>query len=113
MSEENSTEEARQKKLEELRQLYLKQQEEEQRKSDTEGQMQGLLKKFLDEDARARLNNVRLVNEDLYAKAFQAIMGLVQRGFVKQKLKEEQVKEILRQLTKNFIQTTAPGPRYF
>ena len=92
------SEELKQKKLEELKQKYIKQQEEEQKEFEVENQMQTLLKKVLDENARARLSNVRLVNKDLYSKAFQAIMGLVKKGFITGQLNDAQVKEILMHL---------------
>ena len=93
-----NSEELKQKKLEELKQKYMEQKEEEQKEFEVENQMQTLLKKVLDDEARARLSNVRLINKDLYSKAFQAIMGLVQKGFVTGKLNDAQVKEILMQL---------------
>jgi len=89
--------ELKQKKLEELQQ----QREESEKQSEAENRMQQTLKKLLGEEARARLNNVRLVNKELYAKAVQAIINLAQRGYVKEKLADEQMKEILRQLKDN------------
>ncbi|MCR4368881.1 MAG: hypothetical protein NUV67_03170 [archaeon] len=91
-------EELKQKKLEELRQKYLAQKEEEQKELDAQAQVQSMLSKVLDEGARQRLGNVRLVNKQLYTKAFQAIMMMVQKGIVREKLTEEQVKQILSKL---------------
>jgi len=95
------SEDLKEKKLEELKQKYMQQQEEQQKALDAEAKMQSLLKNLLNEEARQRLNNVKLVNKELYAKAFQAIIGLAQKGYVHGKLNEEQVKEILRQLRNN------------
>ena len=97
----STEEEIKQKKLEELKQQYLRQQQEEQKQAEVEGKIQLLLKQALDEDARARLNNVRLVNQELYMKTFQSIMQMAQKGYLKGKLNEEQLKEILRQLKNN------------
>ncbi|MBI4210453.1 MAG: DNA-binding protein [Candidatus Diapherotrites archaeon] len=91
-------EQLRQKKLEELQQLYAKQKEEQEKQAEAEQKAQQMLKRLLEERALERLNNVKLVNKELYGKAFQAVMGLVQRGYVKEKLNEEQVKQILMQL---------------
>ncbi|MFH1391292.1 MAG: DNA-binding protein [Candidatus Diapherotrites archaeon] len=88
----------KEKKLEELKQKYLEQQEEEKQSLEMEAKMQSVLKSLLTEEAKQRLSNVRLVNKELYTRAFQAIMGLMQKGMVQGKLNEEQLKEILRQL---------------
>ncbi len=93
-------EELRQKK-EELQKQYMKQKEEEQGKIETEAKIQALLKRLMEEDARSRLNNVKLVNMELYSKAVQAVLGLAQKGYLKGKLSDGQAKEILRQLKGN------------
>ncbi len=92
-------EELRQRKLEELQQQQARQREEEQKKADAENRMHAMLAKALDEPARQRVANVRMVNPELYAKAFQAIMSLVQKGYVRGKISDEQMREILRQLS--------------
>lgn len=95
MSEEENL---KQKKLEELQEKMKKQQETQQQEYERESQMQSMLKRYLDEEARQRLNNVKLVNKELYTKAFKAIMMMMQRGYVQGKLNEVQVKEILMNL---------------
>ncbi len=88
----------KQEKLEELKKQYLQKMEEDKKREDVESQMQNLLTKFLTDDAKQRLSNVRLVNQELYMKAFQAVMSGVQKGYVKGKITEDQLKEILMQL---------------
>ena len=61
-------------------------------------QVHSFLKKYLDEKALERIGNVKIVNRELYTKAFSAVMSLVQRGFVTEKINEEQVKQILYKL---------------
>ncbi|HLC80028.1 MAG TPA: DNA-binding protein [archaeon] len=90
--------ELRQKKLEELQNQYSKMQEEEKKHQEAEQKMQQMLNRLLEEDAKARLANVALVNKELYMKAFQAIVELAQKGYVRGKLNDEQVKQILIQL---------------
>ncbi len=101
MSMESEEEELKQKKLEELQQKLAQQQEQQEKQFEKEAQIQSILKRLLEENARERLNNVRIVNHELYMKAVQAIMTIVQKGYVKGKLNEEQVKEILGQLKSN------------
>ncbi|HIH09685.1 MAG TPA: hypothetical protein HA254_03355 [Candidatus Diapherotrites archaeon] len=91
----------RQNKLEELKEQYLKQREAAEKELDTQAKMQSVLRRFLNEDAMARLGNVKLVNKELYMKAFQSIMSLAQRGYVKEKLNDGEVKQILLQLKGN------------
>lgn len=88
----------RQKKLEELKQLYSKQQEEEQKESEAQMQASSILKKFVDENGIERLSNVKLVNKELYFKAVGAVMQLAQKGYVNGKISDEQAKHILMQL---------------
>jgi len=92
-------EEIKQKKLEELKEKYLKQQEEARKQDEVESKMQMLLNKILEEDAKARINNVRLVNPQLYSKAFRVLMTMAQKGYLQQgKLNDAQMKEILMEL---------------
>ncbi len=87
----------RQKKLEEL-QEKARRQEEEQKTLETEGQISLMLRRTMTEEARQRLNNVKLVNRELYMKAVQAVISIVQQGYVREKITEEQVLQILDKL---------------
>lgn len=91
-------EELRQKKIEELQKAYIQQKEAERQQLELGAKVQALLKRYLDEKAFERLNNVKLVNRDLYSKAFQAVMALVQQGYATEKINEEQLKQILLKL---------------
>lgn len=91
-------EELKKNKMEELQKQYLKQKEEQEKQLDAENRIQSMLRKLLNEDARARLNNVRLVNPGLHMKAVQAIMTLMQKGYLREKVSDEQVRQILLQL---------------
>lgn len=91
-------EELKQKKLEELEAAYQQQKEIGQKRLEAEMQAQSLLKKYVDEKALERLGNVKLVNMELYSKAFQAVMSLVQRGYLTEKINDEQIKQILYRL---------------
>ncbi|GEM_PF-6368910 len=85
----------RQKKLEELQEAYRQQKEAQEKQMDAEMQAHSLLKRYLDEKALERISNVKIVNKELYSKAFQAVMSFVQRGYVTEKINEEQIKQIL------------------
>ena len=90
--------ELKQKKLEELKKYY-EAQKELMRKLEAERQINILLRKLLTQEARERLKNVRLVNQELYYKAVQNIVALAQAGRLKERLNEDQVKKLLLMLS--------------
>ena len=95
----NDAEEIKQKKLEELKQQYVQQQTEEQKQLEAEAQLSALLRKILTDEARTRLNNVKLVNRELYLKTSQTIMYLVQAKRLQGKMNEAELKELLLKLS--------------
>jgi programmed cell death protein 5 len=92
MSEE---EELKQKKMEEMK----KQMEGQQRQMEAEMQLDSALKRALTDEARERLNNVKLVNRELYMKATQAIIYFLNNSRVQAKLSDSEVKMLLQKLT--------------
>lgn len=91
-------EELKQKKIEEMKQAYMKEQEARQKEIEAEIQSMIILKKYVDEKALERLANVKLVNKELYFKAFNAIIQMAQRGYLTNKINDKQTKEILMKL---------------
>ncbi|AJF60626.1 MAG: hypothetical protein J4224_03790 [Candidatus Diapherotrites archaeon] len=92
MSEENFEE------LSQLKENYFRKQKEEQKRLQAEMQLNSMVKSVLTEEARERLNNVRLVNKELYLNAVQAILYHARSGNIEGKLSEEQLKQVLAQL---------------
>lgn len=92
-------EDLRQKKMEELKKKYAEQQEAEQKQLEAEMQVSSIMRALLTEEARTRLNNVKLVNRDLYAKAAQAIIYLYQSGNFEGKISEPELKKLLAKLS--------------
>jgi len=84
-------EQIKSQKMEELK----KQQEEEQMQVEAEAKIASMVRGLLTEKARTRLNNVRLVNKELYLKAVQIILYLQKAGQLQGKLEENTLKEIL------------------
>jgi programmed cell death protein 5 len=74
-----------------LKELQKKQQLEIQKKS--------IARTYLDAKAYERLMNIRLVNPELYDAVIALIIQLVNSGRLKTKLTEEQLLQILSQLT--------------
>lgn len=94
----NEEEGLKQKKLEELRKQYLERTEAEEKQLQAEQELQAIVRKLLDDGARTRLNNVKLVNRELYLRATQAIIYLYQAGQLKERIDEEQLKQLLGKL---------------
>lgn len=91
-------EEIKQKRMNELKKRMLKQQAEQEKRTEAETQIQTILKNVLTEEARTRLNNVKLVNEELYYKAVQTIITFAQSQRITEKISDAQAKQLLEKL---------------
>jgi len=97
--DERELEELKRKKLEELqRQMALKKQEEEIKKKQEEIKAE-ILRKVLTVEARQRLANVKLVRPELAEQVESYIIALAQAGRIPRPLTDEEIKEILAQLS--------------
>ncbi len=90
-----SEDEIRDKKFAEMMAKAQKQQEQE---NQAEQKISQLLNRFLTDEAKARLNNVRLVNKNLFQNALQSIIYLAQQGQISEKLSDAELKNILERL---------------
>ncbi|MEM0360391.1 MAG: DNA-binding protein [Candidatus Diapherotrites archaeon] len=86
-------------KMEELQQQLAQQQAEAEKKALAEQRIELLLKKLLSPEAKARLKNVKLVNQELYWLAVQQVLLLFRAGHVSGQITEAQVKMILEKLS--------------
>lgn len=71
----------------------------EQRKQQAEAQKQALLRKFLTDGARKRLNSIRMSKPDFAEQVEQQLIGLAQSGRIQGKIDEDQMKTLLEELT--------------
>ncbi len=92
-------EEIKEKRINELREKYSKQYEQQQQQIELENQIDSALKIVLTEEAKSRLANVRLVNRDLYLKTAQSLIFLYKSGKIQEKIGEEELKRLLEQLS--------------
>lgn len=97
MAELNQLKEQR---LEELRQKLAQQQGEETKIQLAEQRIELLLKKILSPEAKARLKNVKLVNQELYWTTVQQILLLYRTGKIHGTVTEGQVRELLKLLSR-------------
>ena len=97
--DDRELEELKRKKLEELqKQMALKQQEEEIKRRQ-EAIKAEILRKVLTAEARQRLANVKLVRPELAEQVENYIIALAQSGRIPRPLTDEEIKEILSQLS--------------
>ncbi len=83
--------ESGEQKLQELRKRQL----EEQAVLEAEAKINSAVRSLLTEEARTRLNNVRLVNKEQYLKTAQIILYLQKAGQLQGKISEDELKQLL------------------
>lgn len=95
--------ELRRRKMEELQRQQMEQQAMEhqaiQQEQQLEAQIQAILKQVLDPEARERLNTIKLTRPEFAKAVEQQIVMLAQSGRLRQKITDEQLKNLLQQLT--------------
>ncbi|WP_331235723.1 DNA-binding protein [Natronorarus salvus] len=101
-SPEDDLDELRQKRLEQLKEQEqgAAQQEEaqEQAQQQADAQKQAILRQFLTDGARKRLNSVRMSKPDFAEQVEQQLVALAQSGRVNGKIDEEKMKALLKEL---------------
>ncbi|MFB6153044.1 MAG: DNA-binding protein [Halodesulfurarchaeum sp.] len=94
-------EELREKKMEELREQQGGEAQEEAmeaQREQAEAQKQALLRQHLTDGARKRLNTVKMSREQFGEQVEQQLVALAQSGRLQEKIDEERMKELLREL---------------
>jgi programmed cell death protein 5 len=94
--------ELRRRKMEQLqRQAYDQQamEEEVERQRQIESQIHIVLMEILEPEARERLNTIKLTRPEFAKAVEQQLVMLAQSGRIRQRITDEQLKELLKQLT--------------
>lgn len=100
-------EELRKQKMEELKQRQqqqgggqgqVDQEALEQQQQQAEAQKKALLRQYLTDGARQRLNSVKMSKPDFGEQVEQQILALAQSGRLGDKIDEEQMKNLLREM---------------
>jgi len=93
--------ELRRKRAAQMQQQALDQQimqEEMERQKQADAQIHAILMQILEPEARERLNTIKLTRPDFAKAVEQQLVMLAQSGRLKQKITDEQLKALLKQL---------------
>jgi len=96
-------EELRQRKKEQLKEQQqgggdAQREAQQQAQQQAEQQKQALLKQNLTDGARKRLNTIKMSKPEFAEKVEQQVVALAQSGRLQDRIDEEQMKELLREL---------------
>jgi len=70
-------------------------QENQVNEAEFEAQKEHILKQILTSEARSRLNNIKMVKQDLAALVENHLIGLVTQGKINSQITDDQLKQIL------------------
>ena len=102
MPDEDELEELRQKKMEQLKEQQGGEANEEAmqaQREQAEAQKKAVLRKYLTDGARKRLNTVKMSKPDQGDQIEQQLVALAKSGRVQGQIDEDQMKELLQELT--------------
>ncbi|MFD1647367.1 DNA-binding protein [Haloarchaeobius litoreus] len=99
--DDDELEELREKKMEQLREQQGgggDAEAQEAMREQAEAQKQALLRQYLTDGARKRLNSVRMSKPDFAEQVEQQVVALARSGRIQGQIDEEKMKELLREL---------------
>ncbi len=100
--EDDDLEQLREERLQELQQSQQQQQPNEEaldaQREAAEQQREALLKQYLSDGARKRLNTVKMSRQEFGEQVEQQLIALIQSGRIEPKISEEQMKRLLKEL---------------
>ena len=92
-------EELKRKKLQELQRQLQEEAVRQEQLRQVEEQKRIVLKSILTPEARSRLTNIKMARPEFAAQIEALLIQLAQAGQVKQRITDEQLKDILRRLS--------------
>ena len=99
MSDDSELERIRARKLQEMQQQALDEQRQEQMKEEVEAQKRAILSQIMTDEARQRLANIKMVRPEFAESIELQLIQLAQSGRLAEKITDEQLKQILKQIT--------------
>lgn len=97
-ADEEELEAIRKRKLMELQQRLLQEQEAAEAQKKFEVEKQAILRKILTSEARQRLTNLKMVKPEFASQLELQLIQIAQQGRINIPIDDEQLKEILRRL---------------
>ncbi|MEM2938726.1 MAG: DNA-binding protein [Candidatus Bathyarchaeia archaeon] len=97
-ADEEELEAIRKRKLMELQQRLLQEQEAVEAQKKFEMEKQAILRKILTPEARQRLTNLKMVKPEFASQLELQLIQIAQQGRISIPIDDEQMKEILRKL---------------
>jgi programmed cell death protein 5 len=91
--------EIRRRRMAQMQQQQSDQSEELERQRQVEAQIHMVLMQIMEPDARERLNTIKITKPDFAKAVEQQLVLLAQSGRLKSKITDQQLKELLLQLT--------------
>ena len=98
MSEDPELDELRKKREAEIQKQLIEKEQNEEAKAQYETQRQRILINLLTDEARTRLNNIKMANPDFAIGMENQLIQLSQSGRIRTKITDEQLKTMLRQI---------------
>ncbi len=98
MYNDEELEAIRQRKFAQMQEQQAASQAQEEQQATLEAQKQTILRQILTEEARQRLANVKLVRPQVAEAVELRLIQIAQQGGVKEKINDEQLKDILRKI---------------
>jgi programmed cell death protein 5 len=96
--DDDRLEELRKQKMEELQDQQQQEEAQQQAQQQADAQKQALLRQYLTDGARKRLNSVRMSKPQFADQVEQQILAIAQSGRINGKIDDAKMKELLREL---------------
>ena len=90
--------EIRRQRMMQMQQQQMAEQDQMQRQQQQQAQIQSVLMQAMEPEARERLNTIRLTKPEFAASVEQQIVSLAQSGRLRQKITDEQLRQLLTQI---------------
>ncbi|MDO9523311.1 MAG: DNA-binding protein [Methanocorpusculum sp.] len=90
--------EIRRQRMMQMQQQQMAEQDQIQRQQQQQAQIQSVLMQAMEPEARERLNTIRLTKPEFASSVEQQIVSLAQSGRLRQKITDEQLRQLLTQI---------------
>jgi programmed cell death protein 5 len=95
---DDELEEIRRQRMMQLQQQQIAEQEQVRRQQQVQAQIQSILMQVMEPEARERLNTIKLTKPEFAAAVEQQLFALAQSGRLRQKITDDQLKQLLSQI---------------